>query len=344
MAAAGRRSLGWRLHSWAGLNLCLFTTFVLATGTLAVFAHEMDWLANPARRASAPAVSASWGTLVTAAAQAVPGGRVLSVSMSPHAWLAPVALVETAAGDSLRLFLDPASGTVQGASGWVSFQQFFRQAHRRLMLPARYGVPIVSSAALLLLVSLLTGLVSYKRFWRGFALRPRSGGRRLAGDLHRLAGRVGRCGSWRSSRDRELVPRRGARRQGRDAEAAIGRGRTAWCRQGRPGAGCAGDRSLRCRGARRLPCARDPRGPISAEARRPDRIPGAGGGAARPRPRQCRVGRPAHGAAAPRRPRGGAVAAPAGGRDGGSAAFRLWGGIASKLVWFVFGLMLTALR
>src|SRR6185503_3884291 len=99
MAAAGRRALGWRIHSWAGLNLSLFMIFVLATGTLSVLANEMDWLADPARRATPPAVPASWGTLTAAAAQAAPGGRVVSVSAPPHAWFAPVAMIETATGE-----------------------------------------------------------------------------------------------------------------------------------------------------------------------------------------------------------------------------------------------------
>jgi uncharacterized iron-regulated membrane protein len=186
--ARPRRALWWTMHSWVGLNLSLFLAFVLGTGTLAVIGSEIDWLANPAMRAAPTAARAAWGTFADAAQKAVPGGRVVSLHAPPHAWFAPIALVETAEGESLRLFLDPASGAVQGATGWGGAQQLFRQLHRRLMLPAAYGVPIVSSAAVLLLIALVTGLASYKRFWRGFLQRPRGGGRRLAGDLHRLAG------------------------------------------------------------------------------------------------------------------------------------------------------------
>ena len=49
--------------------------------------------------------------------------------------------------------------------------------------------PIVSSLSLLLLASMVTGLVTYKRFWRGFFRRPRGrDARTLNGDLHRLGG------------------------------------------------------------------------------------------------------------------------------------------------------------
>jgi uncharacterized iron-regulated membrane protein len=187
---ARRRSLWWTVHSWVGLGLSLFLAVIFATGTLAVFANEIDWLANPALRASTGSgAPASWGTLADAAASVVPGGRVIAIYAPSGPGFAAIALVETRGEESLRVLLDPASGAVQGVTGWVSVQQFVRQLHRRLLLPSAYGLPFVTSASAILLVSLVTGLVTYKRFWRGFLHRPRRGdGRRLAGDLHRLAG------------------------------------------------------------------------------------------------------------------------------------------------------------
>jgi uncharacterized iron-regulated membrane protein len=207
----------WTLHSWVGLCLSLLLAFIFATGTLAVFANEIDWLAAPEMRAGSqaavpsavgaadPGVPASWGTLVAAAATVVPGGRVVSVYAPSSPGFAAIALVETRREESLRVLLDPMSGAVQGVTGWVSVQQIVRQLHRRLMLPSPYGVPLVTFAAAFIIVSLVTGLAAYKRFWRGFLQRPRGGnGRRLAGDLHRLAGvwslwfltLVGATGSW----------------------------------------------------------------------------------------------------------------------------------------------------
>lgn len=71
------RSLWWVAHSWIGLKLSIFLTFILATGTFAVFAHEIDWLATPAMRVS-PRLEpvASWGALAQAAARAAPDARL----------------------------------------------------------------------------------------------------------------------------------------------------------------------------------------------------------------------------------------------------------------------------
>ena len=57
------------------------------------------------------------------------------------------------------------------------------------MLPTKIGIPIVCSLALLLAASLVSGIVTYKKWWRGFFRAPRGGdGRRMTGDLHRLMG------------------------------------------------------------------------------------------------------------------------------------------------------------
>jgi uncharacterized iron-regulated membrane protein len=57
------------------------------------------------------------------------------------------------------------------------------------MLPTKIGVPIVSALSILLIASMVSGLFIYKKFWRGLLRRPRSRDMRvLNGDLHRLIG------------------------------------------------------------------------------------------------------------------------------------------------------------
>ncbi len=185
-----RRSLWWVVHSWVGLKLSIFMTFILATGTLAVFAHEIDWLVTPAMRVSPrPAPPVSWGTLARSASQAVPGGRLRTLYAPIDPWFASEAWIDTGPGAPRRVYLDPWTGEVTGTHGWANVHRFLRQVHRHLMLPTRIGIPIVCTLAFILAISLVTGIVTYKRWWRGFFRWPRGGdGRRLAGDLHRLGG------------------------------------------------------------------------------------------------------------------------------------------------------------
>ncbi|MBL8555182.1 MAG: PepSY domain-containing protein [Phenylobacterium sp.] len=185
------RSLWWVVHSWAGLKLSIFMTFVLATGTLAVFAHEFDWMVTPAMRvAPQSAPPASLGAIAAAAQAEIPNGRLQVVYMPIDPWFAAEVWLDTGKSRIERVYVDPWRAEVTGHAGWANIHRFLRQTHRHLMLPVNYGVPIVCSLALLLLVSLITGLVTYKKFWRGFLRRPHwtGGARRLTGDLHRLGG------------------------------------------------------------------------------------------------------------------------------------------------------------
>ena len=74
------------------------------------------------------------------------------------------------------LHAHPYTGRIQGAQGFVDTQRIFRNLHRHLNLPVKYGVPIVSVLSLMLLVSFVTAFVVYKKWWRGFfkPLRLRS--------------------------------------------------------------------------------------------------------------------------------------------------------------------------
>ncbi|KAB8318357.1 PepSY domain-containing protein [Tolypothrix campylonemoides VB511288] len=185
------RRFWFTLHSWVGLKLSLFMGFILLTGTLATLAHEIDWLLTPAMRVSPvddDAPRASWGTLAANAARAQPGWTVERIGAPIDPWFA--ARVTISRGEQTRyVHLHPATGAVQGTSGFFNVHRFLRNTHRHLMLPVKYGVPIVCSLALLLAVSLVSSLSIYKRWWRGFFAWPRRDNRRrFWGDLHRLGG------------------------------------------------------------------------------------------------------------------------------------------------------------
>lgn len=61
--------------------------------------------------------------------------------------------------------------------------------HRHLMLPTSIGIPMVTVFAFPLLATLISGLFFYKKFWQGFFKWPRFNKsiRIYLGDLHRLA-------------------------------------------------------------------------------------------------------------------------------------------------------------
>lgn len=183
------RRLWFDLHSWVGLKLCLFMSFVCLTGTLAVLAHEIDWLVTPEMRVTPTAQQASWGTQLEAARRAYPGWELNRLKAGESIRFATVLPAKTTEGRLRHVWVDPYRGTVTGDTGWFNVHRFLRNTHRHLMMPVKYGVPIVCSLAIVLLISFATSFFIYKKWWRGFFKWPRGErSRRFWGDVHRLAG------------------------------------------------------------------------------------------------------------------------------------------------------------
>ncbi|MEM9574050.1 MAG: PepSY-associated TM helix domain-containing protein, partial [Pseudomonadota bacterium] len=80
-------------------------------------------------------------------------------------------------------------GEVTGETHPLTVQRFFRDLNRYLFMPNYLGLPIVGSLSFLLLISLYTGLKT-TRNWRTVMVRVRrnKGTRILLGDMHKAAG------------------------------------------------------------------------------------------------------------------------------------------------------------
>jgi len=191
MKKTGGRRLWWAVHQWVGLKLSLFLAFILFTGTLAVLSAEIDWLLHPTLRVAPSSVGGPprWDLIAENSAR-YPGVATINYIARPHAsaFAARVAFQRT---DDSRgyLHVHPTSGRVQGSQSFIDTQRVLRNLHRHLNLPVKYGVPIVGSLSILLLVSLVTSFVVYRKWWRGFFKPIRWRDVRTAwGDFHRLAG------------------------------------------------------------------------------------------------------------------------------------------------------------
>jgi uncharacterized iron-regulated membrane protein len=190
-ARTPRRPLAYRLHSLFGLKLSLLLAFVCLTGTIATVSHEIEWLLFPEVRATASAEQVSWGTMWEAARQHRPDGWVRSIGpydRSDVGYFARDAIMRLPDGREISVLVDPATGSVTGEQIGTTFHSFMRGLHYYLFTPGDWGFYLVTSLGFVLLASLVTGLIVYKRFWRGLFKRPRTGrgSRTLLGDLHRL--------------------------------------------------------------------------------------------------------------------------------------------------------------
>ena len=198
MSKKSRSKIWFLVHSWLALPIWFFVLIVCVTGTLAVISQEIVWLANPPMRASQPSDDApllSYQQVIEAINKAEPQTVVQSISRPDESHFALDVEVSYPDGRSVVIFVNPYSGVIQGVAPEFNFRAFTRALHGWWLVPFTNGYSwgwyLVSFLGLPLLVSLVTGLVVYKRFWKGFfrpTLRIRHGARIFWGDFHRLSG------------------------------------------------------------------------------------------------------------------------------------------------------------
>jgi uncharacterized iron-regulated membrane protein len=189
------RRLWFVWHSWIGLTAGLMLFVVCWSGTWAVIAHELDRLANPAVQGT-PVATPAWDAAYRAARAARPDLEDWSIEAAEGPGAALEILGTDEAGDYQRLYADPASGRILGATTFFNVQRFFRSFHRNLFLVGiadfwglGLGDLIVTFFSLVLIAQLVTTLVFYKRWWRRFlALEWRRGTKVFWSGVHKLTG------------------------------------------------------------------------------------------------------------------------------------------------------------
>jgi|TARA_R110000796_G_scaffold241303_2_gene362744 uncharacterized iron-regulated membrane protein len=198
MAKKSQARTWFLVHSWLALPVWFFLLIICVTGTLATVSQEIIWLANPDVRANKPADDAQRLTheqVIQAIEQKAPEVIVRSIGRPDEGHFALNVQTTYPDGSSPTLYVNPYTGDIQGVSPQFDFRQFTRALHGWWLVPFTNGFSwgwyLVSFMGLPMLVSLITGLVVYKRFWKGF-LKPRlrfnQGKRIFWGDFHRLSG------------------------------------------------------------------------------------------------------------------------------------------------------------
>ena len=204
-----KQYIAYLIHSFVGLKLTLLLTVVLFTGALATFQQELDWLIYPEMRADYSDKHQddrlNPGELLDRLQSAYPESGLFFFRTSenyPH--LNAYARFITPEGSWRQAWIDPYSGVVKGDTAILTVGQFLGFLHATLFLPA-IGHSLVNALGLMVLLSLITGLLCFPKFWRYFFTKPRTGNVRVfIADLHKLIGLwslwivliMGITGSW----------------------------------------------------------------------------------------------------------------------------------------------------
>lgn len=182
----------FNIHGWLGLNLGLFLFVVCFSGTFATLSGEVDWLLNEDLRIEQREAPVRWEAMYESIHARYPEGAVLGIYKNTYSGhsdhFATVAYVGLPNGQNRKIYLDPYEGTIQGDTGFFNVQRFFRTYHRRLFDGER-GIFLVTFSSFFLLFSALTGFLFYKGWLKNlFKLRIKRGIKTLFSDAHKFAG------------------------------------------------------------------------------------------------------------------------------------------------------------
>ncbi|MEM9668881.1 MAG: PepSY-associated TM helix domain-containing protein [Pseudomonadota bacterium] len=177
------------LHTWLGFHLALIMSLVLFTGTVATISDEIDWMFQHDMRVTPDGDKVSWGDIETAVRAYAPNDMLTLLATGEGDHFAYRASMLRPNGQRYFIHVDQWTGEVTGTTHSLTVQRFFRDLHRYLFMPSFPGIIIVCSLAFVLAVSLYTGLKTTGKI-RTVATRLRrdKGTRIMIGDFHKAVG------------------------------------------------------------------------------------------------------------------------------------------------------------
>ena len=155
---------------------------------MATLSHEMDWLFISEIRAKPKKEFASRNTIISNLKKQYPNAQISYWMRAEEPYLCDIIYTKVD-GRQTYVFANPYTGKIQGNAN-LTFQRFFRDLHYFLFMPFyQFGYLVVLSFAFLLLISFLTALCFYKKWWRKlFKLETTKGPLVFFRSLHRLVG------------------------------------------------------------------------------------------------------------------------------------------------------------
>ncbi len=182
------KKIFFQLHSWIGINLSILFFVVCFSGTLATLAREIDWIFRPGIRVEVQDHKADKNSIAEKIKKAYPNGVITEWEGARMPYLCDLVSVEK---DGLEwyVFVNPYTGNIQGATT-LTFQRFIRDFHYYFFIDYNnIGHFMVLVFAFMLFTVTVTALFFYKNWWRKlFELKTDKGSAVLFRSLHRLVG------------------------------------------------------------------------------------------------------------------------------------------------------------
>ena len=198
-----RRINEW-LHLWLGLFSGIVVFVVCLTACFWVFRYEVWYFTEPYQRVepqNRPFLSPS--VLLKKAETFAQQAEGRPVKMTGITYGGPNKSVfagyRPAEGKFYSVFLNPYTGAIihhkKGPSTAEAFFIFVRSGHRFFFLPPKIGSPIVGSACIIFVITMITGLIWwYPKKWtqstrdKSFKIKWKANWKRVNLDLHNVLG------------------------------------------------------------------------------------------------------------------------------------------------------------
>lgn len=161
----------FKIHSWAGFAFAGLLLLICITGVLATASYEIQYLADEKYRSLGPRSGpVAWAEAEANLAQDFPTSHILGGKVHQQSYLSGEIRLMTPDGFRF-VYFDPATGELLGEGEWGQVSRFLRNIHMNLSLGG-IGKYIVTLTSILFLVSLVSSFFVYRKWWKGFFSNP----------------------------------------------------------------------------------------------------------------------------------------------------------------------------
>jgi len=191
MSLISNKSL-FKIHGWLGLNLGLILFVICLSGTFATLSNEFDWLVNEDLRIDQSDSEPNWQKMIDNLKREYPDAVNLGMYRGTYSgngdYFSTVAYLYMPNEQTLKVYLNPRTGEIKGNTSFFNTQRFFRTFHRRFFDGNR-GIFIITLLSIPMLIIVLAGFLFYKGWLKNlFTLRLNRKKRIQWSDSHKLAG------------------------------------------------------------------------------------------------------------------------------------------------------------
>ena len=153
--------------------MCIALGVVFASGTLLMFSPELKHFRHSELWIAPSDTRVTVGQIFDSTLAEFPASKIESIGSQPRRWFGrPVYL--TGESGAITAHLSPYTAEVLGTQriGKLNLRNLLRKLHDSFLVPVQGIQVLVNTLSLVVLGLVITGLLVYRKFWKGFFKKP----------------------------------------------------------------------------------------------------------------------------------------------------------------------------